>query len=57
MLINIIRRYSFNILTRSSLFYLITKRKLNENEITYIKIKKSEIQFSANQMWKEENEK
>jgi hypothetical protein len=36
---------------------LITKRKLNENEITYIKIKKSEIQFSANQMWKEENEK
>ena len=44
-LANIIKTYIFNIFKMSQWFYLITKQKLNENEITS-KRKMKEIQSS-----------
>ena len=44
-LANIIKTYLFNIFKMSQWFYLITKQKLNENEITS-KRKMKEIQSS-----------
>jgi len=34
MLVIIIKRYSLNIIKKSQLSYLLTNKKLNENEIT-----------------------